>query len=254
MTAGRSRLRGWRLISILIVSLLQCIAGYLLLRLRGPLSDRKKAEWLHRSCQFVRRRLGIRVIVEGVPPDRGLIVSNHLSYVDILIYGATLPCVFVSKAEVRSWPLLGLLASFGGTVFIDRGRPSSAAAAAQQITTMLKAHVPVLLFPEGTSSDGSRVLRFHASLFAPAVLAASPVTAASISYSAAPSAAEKDLCYYGDISFAPHLLKTLMLPQIEATLRFSALTRTYSDRKIAARESWSDVNALRERGKTPDHK
>ena len=230
-----------------MVSLLQCIAAFLWLRLRKNPPSNERAAWLHRSCRMVLRRMGIGITVEGSPPRSGVIVSNHLSYFDILLYGATFPCVFVSKAEVRSWPLLGILAAFGGTVFIDRGRASSAAAGAKQITALLEGGVPVLLFPEGTSSDGSQVLRFHASLFAPAVAARAPVTPASIEYSAAPDAAEQDLCYYGDISFGPHLLKTLRLPKIRATIRFAAESGTYANRKLAAAETWTEVVALRGR-------
>jgi 1-acyl-sn-glycerol-3-phosphate acyltransferase len=177
-------------------------------------------------------RLGILRRVVGALPSQGLIASNHLSYLDILLYGATVPCVFVSKVEVRSWPLLGLLAALGGTVFIDRKSAASTAEAARRIADLLAAGVLVL--PEGTSSDGAEVLRFHASLFEPAVRVGAAVTAAAIEYSSA-SATEGDLCYYGDISFAPHLIETLQLAEIAATLRFGSPGKVYGDRKQAAR-------------------
>ncbi len=178
--------------------------------------------------------LGFQLRVAGEPPVCGLIASNHLSYLDILFYGATVPCVFVSKIEVRAWPLLGLLAALGGTVFLDRKSMASAAAAARRIEELLKAGVLVLVFPEGTSSDGGSVLRFHASLFEPAVRVDAPVTAAAIGYAAGAGAVERDLCYYGDISFAPHLLETLQLPEIVAKLRFGSPGKVYGDRKQAA--------------------
>jgi 1-acyl-sn-glycerol-3-phosphate acyltransferase len=196
----------------------------------------RRAEWLHRSCKMVLGRLGLGIRVAGELPKTGLIASNHLSYLDILFYGATLPCVFVAKTEVREWPLLGLLAALGGTVFIDRRSAASAAAAAIRIEEMLGAGVLVLVFPEGTSSDGAGVLRFYSSLFEPAVRVGAPVTAAAIGYSAGAEAEaeERDLCYYGEISFAPHLLKTLQLPEILATLRFAPSGKLYDDRKQAA--------------------
>jgi lyso-ornithine lipid O-acyltransferase len=193
---------------------------------------------------MVLRRQGFELRVIGERPASGLIASNHLSYLDILFYGAAVPCVFVSKIEVRSWPLLGLLAGLGGTVFIDRKSTASTAEAARQIYELLQVGVPVLVFPEGTSSDGSGVLRFHPSLFEPAVLVAAQVTAAAIEYSA-DGATESGLCYYGDISLAPHLLETLQLPEVVATLRFDSPGSVYGDRKQAASLSREVVVRLR---------
>ena len=217
-----------------MISLIQCVASFLPLRFRGSLSNEERVLWLHRSCKFVLRRVGFDLCVFGEPPQSGLIASNHLSYLDILFYGATLPCVFVAKTEVRSWPLLGLLAALGGTVFIDRRSAASAAEAAERIEKLLASGIMVLVFPEGTSSDSASVLRFYPSLFEPAIRAVAPVTAAAVGYSAGPDAAEKDLCYYGDISFAPHLLGTLQLSDVVATLRFASPATVYDDRKQAA--------------------
>jgi lyso-ornithine lipid O-acyltransferase len=194
---------------------------------------------------MVLRRLGFRLRVIGVLPKSGLIASNHLSYLDILFYGAAVPCVFVSKAEVRAWPMLGLLAELGGTVFIDRQSTASAAKAARRIEESLKAGVLVLVFPEGTSSDGSGVLQFYGSLFEPAVRVGAPVTAAAIGYSAGAGATECDLCYYGDISFAPHLIENLQLPNIVATMRFAWPGQVYDDRKLAASLTREAVIGLR---------
>ncbi len=229
----------------MLLSLGQCVLSFLVLRLRGNPSAAERAEWLNRSCKMVLRRLGFGVQVVGPAPRSGLLASNHLSYLDILIYGATAPCVFVSKLEVRSWPMLGLLASLGGTVFVDRRSAISAANAAGRIQELLEAGVLVLIFPEGTSSDGSGVLRFYPPLFEPAVRAAVPVTAAAIGYRAEPPAEEADLCYYGDVSFAPHLLRTLRLSAILATVRFAPSGRLFADRKEAAAATRAGVVELR---------
>jgi 1-acyl-sn-glycerol-3-phosphate acyltransferase len=221
------------------------VAGFVILRLQGKPTIGERALWLHRSCRMVLGRLGFQISVIGELPTRGLIASNHLSYLDILFYGASVPCVFIAKIEVRAWPLLGLLAALGGTVFIDRQSAASAAEAAQRIEELLEAGVLVLVFPEGTSSDGSGVLRFYASLFEPAVRAGALVTAAAIGYSASDDASEKDLCYYGDISFAPHLLETLQLPEIAATLRFASAGQLHGDRKQVARLAREKVVELR---------
>lgn len=227
-------------------SLSQCVASYVVLRIaKGEPSKVERALWLHGCCTMVLRRLDFASRVLGKPPQRGLIASNHLSYLDILFYGATVPCVFVAKAEVRSWPMLGLLASLGGTVFVDRRSASSAVKASALIEDLLASGVIVLVFPEGTSSDGSSVLRFYSSLFEPAVRAGVPATAAAIGYSTGGDATESDLCYYGDISFAPHLLSVLQLPAVTATLRFAHSGGTFDSRKQAAARVREEVIALR---------
>lgn len=242
---GRYRLRGWWKLTVLAVSLVQCVASFWFVRLPRHPTDRQRAAWLHRCCKMVFGRLGFCRTVVGELPHSGLLVSNHLSYLDVLVYGATLPCVFVSKQEVRSWPMLGLLAALGGTIFIDRASPASAAAATLRIQKLLADGVLVLIFPEGSSSDGSSVLRFYPFLFEPAIRRKAPVTAAAIRYSASPHAAEKELCYYGDIRFGPHLLQTLQLPAICASIHFAAPTERYSNRKVAAVSTREEVAALR---------
>jgi 1-acyl-sn-glycerol-3-phosphate acyltransferase len=141
--------------------------------------------------------------------------------------------------------MLGLLAALGGTVFIDRGSAASAAAAGLRIQQLLAEGVVVLIFPEGTSSDGSSVLKFYPSLFEPAVRAEAPVTPAAIGYAAAPHAIEKDLCYYGDIRFGPHLLQTLRLPALYAAIHFAPSLERCDERKKTAAQAREQVVALR---------
>jgi 1-acyl-sn-glycerol-3-phosphate acyltransferase len=229
---------------VLVISLSQCVINFFLLRLGRAPTHIERAVWLHQSCQLVLRRIGFGLRVVGGPPASGLLVSNHLSYLDIMLYGATMPCVFVSKTEVRSWPIVGLLAALGGTVFIDRQSTVSATAAAARIEQLLAAGVLVLIFPEGTSSDGVSVLRFFPFLFEPAVRQAAMVTSAAIAY-AAPDVPESSLCYYGDIAFAPHLLETMQFDAVWGTIRFAQSGNIYTDRKRAAAETQQQVTALR---------
>jgi lyso-ornithine lipid O-acyltransferase len=199
---------------------------------------------MQRSCALVLRRLGIEIVYDGPQPRAGLIVSNHLSYLDILLHAAIGPRVFVSKSEVRAWPGFGALAACGGTIFIERGKRSSAAEVALKIEYALRAGVTVVFFPEGTSTDGSTLLPFHSFLFEPAVLAEAPVTAAAIGYQAN-DAEESELCYYGDIHFVPHLLETMGRKEVRGRIRFDALHRVYSSRKYAANDTWERVARLR---------
>jgi 1-acyl-sn-glycerol-3-phosphate acyltransferase len=204
----------------------------------------RRAQWLQTACRQVTRGMGIRFRVEGVPPGSGLLVSNHLSYLDILIYSAAVPCVFVSKAEVNDWPYFGFAARQGGTIFIDRTRRTSAQTVAREMARRLADPVPILLFPEGTSSDGAQVMRFHSSLFEPAAASGAQVTAAAVRYESAGGGPESDLCWYGDESFLSHLLRTLGGPGFTALVRF-AEPRVYADRRTAARETHEEVARMR---------
>ena len=180
----------------------------------------------------------------GPCPAQGLICSNHLSYLDILIFAAATPCVFVSRSDVRRWPIFGFMARSGGTIFIDRASRSSAGEAVPQIRATLAAGVPVLLFPEGTSTDGSEVLRFRPTLLEPAVDLGSNMTAAAIGYRRR-GGEERDLCWFGDTAFVPHLLRTLARSGIVAEVEFFPESSVYTDRKTAALELHGRVEALR---------
>ncbi len=211
----------WRS-AVLIFTLSESLVRYWLLQLRTEPTQLERAEWLHRSCRRVLRRLSFDMSLSGPLPRNGLIVSNHLGYLDILFYGAAFPCVFVAKSEVRSWPIFGALAAAAGTVFLERGNAASAAAAARTMESILARNLPVLLFPEGTSSDGSTVLRFHSALFEPAIRNRASVTAAAVRYASVPGLSEQELCYYGDVRLGSHLFNTLSLRQVSAEIRFAS--------------------------------
>jgi lyso-ornithine lipid O-acyltransferase len=211
------------------------------------LTYRQRAYWLHSACKIIVRRLSMKVAPSGIPPTAGLVVSNHLSYLDILFYASLMPCVFVSKSEVLSWPMFGILARCGGTIFVERNRTHGVNTPAAKIVEALSLGIPVILFPEGTSTDGSVVLPFRSALFEPAIATQASVLPAAIRYSLA-DGVEADLCYYGNITFAPHLLKALSRRQVVAEIAFDNETSVYDDRKVAAREARQDVVALREAG------
>lgn len=183
--------------------------------------------------------------VQGKPPASGLIVSNHLSYLDILIYGAIAPCVFVSKAEVKKWWVFGALATNAGTVYVDRSRRTDTRNANDRIRSALQEGVPVVVFPEGTSSDGTDVLPFYASLLEPAIEASTPITPAYLSYMIEDGTVGRDIAYWGDMTFFPHLLRLLSRKGVKAEVRFSASARTFADRKVAATELRDEVLRLR---------
>jgi 1-acyl-sn-glycerol-3-phosphate acyltransferase len=234
--------------ALLATALLEVAASFALQRPRfsggKPLTARERANWLQDAACTVLKRIGMEVVMEGDPPLHGLVVSNHLSYLDVLAYASIAPCVFVAKQEVQSWPVFGTFATMAGTIYVDRERRTANGGAAALIERTLQASVPVVLFPEGTSSDGDSVLRFHSRFFEPAVRANAVVTAAAIGY-ASSTAEEGALAYRGSDVFAPHLVQTLGQHNLEARVAFAATGRPYADRKEAARVTQAEVELLR---------
>jgi 1-acyl-sn-glycerol-3-phosphate acyltransferase len=194
-----------------------------------------RALWLHRWSRVLLRRWRVSIESSDAMPMSGLVVSNHLSYLDALAFSALGPCIFVSKAEVKSWPLFGVLARTAGTVFVDRKRARSAPESNGQIEAVLREKIAVVLFPEGTSSDGSTVIPFRSPLFEAARQSGEPITPASIHYEAGGGCVARDVCYWADMTFGPHLLKLLSLESIAAFVRFGQRIHARGDRKVLAR-------------------
>jgi 1-acyl-sn-glycerol-3-phosphate acyltransferase len=215
-----------------------------LARLRGPLTLQRRALWIQRSSRRILSRLGIAYTVYGEPPAAGLVVSNHLSYLDILILGAAVPCSFVAKAEIAHWPFFGMATRNGGTIYIDRSSRASAAQVAATIAERLALPLPILFFPEGTSSDGSSLLRFHSGLFEPAIRARAMVTSASVRYVLQCGTPERELCWFGDAPFLPHLWKALGVSGFTAEVRFGT-PHLYPDRRTAAEQTYAEILAMR---------
>lgn len=223
-----------------------CLVRYWLRRLRGPLTLVERAQWLQSAARGVTRSVGIRCTVTGQPPRSGVVVANHLSYLDIAILSGIMPCFFVSKAEIDRWPFFGWAARTGGTLFLNRGSLRSAEKVAAMISARLALPVPVLFFPEGTSTDGSSVLRFHSRLFEPAVRSGAPVTTATLRYVLDDGSDERDLCWFGDAPFLPHLWKALGMAGVTAEIRFGE-PQVYTHRRTAADETHAEISAARSR-------
>ena len=130
----------------------------------APKMARRFPHWYHKR---VCRLLGIRLSIEGrVPPDAPvLIVSNHTSWLDIPVLSAVAPVSFVAKKQVGTWPFVSMLAKLQRSVFIDRDRRQASGAAASEIRSRLDSGEAIVLFAEGTSSDGNGVLPFKSALF-----------------------------------------------------------------------------------------
>ena len=222
-----------------------CFARSLLLRALRPDTLERRAQWLHESGVFVMKHLGIELRIKGTPPDSGLLVANHLSYLDIVTFGAALPCYLVSKAQISKWPFFGTLARAGGTIFVDRSSRASAESVTEIIYQRLKGSVPVLFFPEGTSTDGSELLRFHSRFYTPAVEMGIPVTAAAVRYIFDDGTPEREICWFGDDSFVPHLWKMLGAANFSVEIQFGE-AHIYSSRRAAANATYQEIAGMRE--------
>ena len=178
------------------------------------------AQWLHETCLRGVRAFGVELSVEGALPTRGLIVSNHLSYLDIAVYSAAVPCVFVSKAEVEEWPIFGRYARWAGSVFVRRHDRADAARANSSVRQSLNDGVPVVLFPEGTTTDGHRILRFHSTILQPAIDSSAPITPCAIRYELDDGDASREVCWWGDMTAVPHMWNLLGKKAIRARIVF----------------------------------
>ncbi|TNC10220.1 1-acyl-sn-glycerol-3-phosphate acyltransferase [Methylobacterium terricola] len=155
---------GLRLLAYALTFLLLAGPHWLALNLgRGALAGQAPA-WLHRV--FL-RLFQVRITVTGTPPAPGeaaLVIANHISWLDIPVLGALRPLSFVAKSEIAGWPVIGTLARLQRTVFIDRGRKRHTAVVNTEMSRRLRAGDLIVLFAEGTTGDGTRLLPFRTSL------------------------------------------------------------------------------------------
>jgi len=195
-----------------------------------------RAAWLQRAARRHLKIFNFKTEVFGPVPTSGLIVSNHLGYLDILMLSSVTPAVFVSKADVRSWPVFGWLATLGGTVFIERERRTHVGVVNREIESALADGVPVVVFPEGTSSDGKTILPFRSPLLEPVAGGLHVITTSWIHYTLGDGDAGQEICYWGDHTFFPHLLNLLDKQKIRAKVCFGKFERTTDDRKELAKQ------------------
>lgn len=208
------------------------------------LNPTERAMWLHRASRKLLTRWRIEFSSRGKFPNSGMVVANHLSYLDILLFSAVAPCVFIAKREVRSWPVFGPLAKAAGTIFVDRENIRDTVHVIRQVQEALQHGVAIVLFPEGTSSGGASVLRFRSSLFEAAIRSRAPITPAYVSYRWPHGIVWREICYWGDMNFAAHLLKLLAKEGIAGKIHLGNALESPSDRKAAANASHQAVVQL----------
>lgn len=206
--------------------------------------------------------LRARIEVRGaLTRDRPLLlVSNHASYVDIVTLGAIIPGCFVSKAEVRSWPGIGFLAIIARTVFVDR-RSSSTARQRDEIAGRLREGEPLILFPEGTSSDGNRVLPFRTALFNAAERevdgrfpAVQPMAVTYTLHRGLPMgyAGRPTYAWYGDMDLVSHLWALMKAGPFTVEIEFlpAVTVEAFANRKALSRHCETAIRAAVNRALT----
>lgn len=168
--------------------------------------------------------LNIKILSTGAAPNLSvqnmMLVANHVSWLDIYLLNAIRPVKFVSKVEVRSWPVVGWLASKTGTLFIDRSKRQDTARINNEMSVVLQKGGCLGVFPEGTTSNGSILRPFHASLLQPAVLSQSQVWPVAIRYTHRDGSPNMAPVFIDELTFIASLSMILRQPVIYAELQF----------------------------------
>jgi len=191
--------------------------------------------------------LGINIAASGSPPALPfLLVSNHLSYVDVVVFGSLLDCVFVARGDAARWPVIGPLCRAAGSIFVDREKRKDVARVNCLIEQALRDGRGVVLFAEGTSTPGDIVLPFKSSLLEQAARASFPVSYASITYRTreGDEPAHMSVCWWGDMTFFKHLIGLLYVKKVDATVVFGSQTIQAGNRKVLAERLWASVTDL----------
>lgn len=178
--------------------------------------------------------MNVHVEVRGSAPSPPFfLVSNHLSYLDIPLLHALVSGHFLSKAEISSWPVAGLMARVAGTLFVDRERLRDLTRVLPELEQLLHSGGGIVIFPEATSSAGSQVLPFKPALFEVPLRTGVRVSVASLRYETHPSDphAGEAVCWWGAMPLGAHFLKILTLKRIQAHVTFAPEQLEAEDRK-----------------------
>jgi 1-acyl-sn-glycerol-3-phosphate acyltransferase len=217
---------------------------------RGRLAIRWTAALQRRWSRIGLAVCGISLTASGPESTDGahgprLIVANHLSYMDILVLSALHGGRFVAKGEIATWPILGWVASSGGTIFLDQASRRALVEVGEEIRRTFEAGVSVVLFPEGRATGGAEVGNFHAALLQPAVEQRLPCVPVTLSYGTPGSrwAPAWTACWWGGMPFWSHLVRLLSLPRIEARAAWADEPLVGEDRRSLARALHAEVSA-----------
>ena len=210
----------------------------------------------HWWSRWVLRLCGARLRVSGQPltaqlartgmtPGLGrLLLANHISWIDIFAINAAMPCRFVAKADIVRWPVIGPMVGHSGTLFIERGRRRAVSEVNEAVQGLLRAGESIVVFPEGTTTHGNRILRFHSNLLAPAIEVGCEVWPVGLSYR------ERGLysdsaAFVGDMGLVTSLINILLSDQLEIEVAFlpALPASARANRHVLARAAQAALSA-----------
>lgn len=230
---------------ILLISFITATTLFLLLCGRVALifSPPKQMSWrrlLFRGwARALAAMMGMNILTQGKPPRPPFfLVTNHLSYIDILLLATQVEGVFVSRHDVSDWPVIGLLTRVVGTLFINREQAKDVLRVNDLFKAALQRGDGIILFPEGTSTAGAELKPFKSPLLTVAAEMNYPVSYASLSYRtpAGEAPAHLSVCWWGEMTFSDHVFALLQMPAFYATLSFGNGTVQEADRKALAKK------------------
>jgi 1-acyl-sn-glycerol-3-phosphate acyltransferase len=228
-----------------IIGLLLALAIDFLLR---PVDQPAQAAWrIHRYCKRIVRSLGVSWSAEGAPITAGAVISNHLSYLDILVFAAAHPFIMVAKSEVRGWPGIGWLTRKAGTVYVVRGGgPPTYGDVNRAMAEAYRSGFPVLFFPEGTTTDGSEVLPFRRGLFHSVLNEGVEMQVAALHYASDDPhiSIANDICWWGDALLLPHLWRLAKSSGVRAFLHFGPVVTEREDRFVLSQSARREIAAM----------
>jgi 1-acyl-sn-glycerol-3-phosphate acyltransferase len=213
--------RAWRLLRLHLLlarGVLTVLTVY-----RGA-GQARRAELLRDWSRDLLAILHVKVTLRGTPPrvpgGRTVVVGNHVSWLDVYLVDAFAPSRFVAKSEIRGWPVIGWLAQQVGTLFIDRAKRHATARTNEQIIAAIRAGDCVAVYPEGTTTDGTVLRQFHASLLQPAVEAEATVCPAVVRYPGPDGRPNPAALFVNNMSFARSVFRIIAEREIAAELHF----------------------------------
>jgi 1-acyl-sn-glycerol-3-phosphate acyltransferase len=188
----------------------------------------------------------IGIQIEGQQPMRGeggcMIVSNHVSWLDIFVLNAIHPSQFIAKSEVRNWPVIGWISRRSGTIFIERAMRQDASKIKQRVSLLLKQGACIGLFPEGTTTDGTQVGHFHSALIQPAIDAGVKLCPIALRYQNDDGYLSSAAAFIGDTTLVQSIWRILRTPHLNALVVFTpVLLSVNENRRVLARTAQTAI-------------
>lgn len=214
-------IRIFKIVSLLIWSLFVAMLTIPYQFMRGWDGTKKILSFNQLWCKGIARIINLRITISGDIPDTrgGLVVSNHMSYLDIITHGSVMPLRYSPKSDILGWPVLGWYVGLSRPVWISRESKQSSKRTMDEITQSIKHGIYMIIYPEGTTNDGkSGILPFKSTPFETVVKGDEPILPVLTRYKQPPG--EPTVCWYGDMTLLPHVWQVLGLRVIEAELHF----------------------------------